>query len=189
VNIFFQGHDHLYAWETMDNMVYQEVPMPSDTSYEIGMLANADAYTDVTLDGSGHLRVTVDEECVTVDYVAAYLPEDTMGEHQNRAIRHSYQICNGVISTEEGGGHSVDSPFFEIFPNPAGRKLTVKAKNTAAFDRRIDIFNLQGSLVRTDFLPAGTDLTEVNLMGLGSGVFAVRITEAGKSWVRTFYHN
>ncbi|HND89711.1 MAG TPA: metallophosphoesterase, partial [Saprospiraceae bacterium] len=53
VNIFFQGHDHLYAWEKMDGLVYQEVPMPSDTSYQIGMLANADAYTDVTLDGSG----------------------------------------------------------------------------------------------------------------------------------------
>ena len=44
VNIFFQGHDHLFAHEVMDGIVYQEVPMPSDSTYQIGMLANADAY-------------------------------------------------------------------------------------------------------------------------------------------------
>ena len=48
------------------------------------MLANADAYTADTLDGIGHLRVTVAPSCVTVDFVRAYLPADTVsGVHQN----------------------------------------------------------------------------------------------------------
>jgi len=40
VNIFFQGHDHLFAHEIKDNVTYQEVPMPSDSTYQIGKLAN-----------------------------------------------------------------------------------------------------------------------------------------------------
>ena len=44
VNIFFQGHDHVFAHEVMDNITYQAVPMPSDSTYMIGKLANADAY-------------------------------------------------------------------------------------------------------------------------------------------------
>jgi hypothetical protein len=75
VDIFFQGHDHLYAVEELDGIVYQEVPMPSDSSYNIGVTDNGDAYTGIKLNGSGHLRVRVDPDCVTVDYVAAWLPQ------------------------------------------------------------------------------------------------------------------
>ncbi|MFM8179600.1 MAG: metallophosphoesterase family protein [Candidatus Kapaibacterium sp.] len=65
VNVFFQGHDHLFAKEELDGVVYHEVPMPSDSTYEIGVLANADAYKGVTMRGSGHIRVDVrpDGDC------------------------------------------------------------------------------------------------------------------------------
>jgi hypothetical protein len=177
VNIFFQGHDHLYAWEQMDGLIYQEVPMPSDTSYEIGALENADAYTGLTLDGSGHLRVTVDATCVTVDYVAAYLPEDTLGIHKNREIRHSYNV--DACATSAQGGHftAIDSPFFEILPNPARETLTVKAKKTVAFDRRIDLFNLQGGLARCGVLVAGAEALEIDLTGMDSGIYVMRILD------------
>ena len=33
VTIFFQGHDHLYALQERDGIVYQEVPMPADQGY------------------------------------------------------------------------------------------------------------------------------------------------------------
>jgi hypothetical protein len=176
VSIFFQGHDHLYAWEKMDGLIYQEVPMPSDSSYSLGLLANADAYTDLTLDGSGHLRVTVDAACVRVDYVAAYLPEDTLGGHKNREIRHTYTV-GACASSTEGGGHDADSPFFDIFPNPARGKLTVKAQKATALDRKVDLFDWQGGLVRSWVLAAGADLLDVNLSGVASGVYVVRLTD------------
>lgn len=178
VNIFFQGHDHLYAKEEMDGLVYQEVPMPSDTSYKIGVLANADAYSDITLDGSGHLRVSVEDNCVTVDYVAAYLPKDTLGTLKNRAIRYSYKVGDCAVST--GGGHTIDSPFFEIFPNPANERLTIKAKNTAAFDRRIDLVNLHGQLLKTDVLKADDLFCAMDLSGISSGIYLVKITDGNK---------
>ena len=69
VQVFIQGHDHLYAKEDIDGMVYQEVPMPSDSTYKIGMTDNGDAFSGVKLDGSGHLRVTISPDSLTVDYV------------------------------------------------------------------------------------------------------------------------
>lgn len=173
VDIFFQGHDHLYAKEQMDGLVYQEVPMPSDSTYEIGVLANADAYTDVTLDGSGHLRVTVQPLCVTVDYVGAYLPQDTLGEHKNGAVRYSYKVGECALST--GGGRTIDDPFFTISPNPAREKLTVRAKSAAAFDQKIDLFNLQGQLLRSAVLAAGSDACVVDLAGLDAGPVVIRV--------------
>jgi hypothetical protein len=59
VSVLFQGHDHLYAREELDGLVYQTVPMPSDSSYNLGMIANGDAFGGVKLSGSGHIRVTV----------------------------------------------------------------------------------------------------------------------------------
>jgi hypothetical protein len=100
VTIFFQGHDHLYAQEQLDGLVYQEVPMPSDSTYQIGALANAEAYTDITLDGTGHLNVSVAPEGVKVDFVRAFLPADTKdGKHTNGEIAYSYTVTSdGKIS-------------------------------------------------------------------------------------------
>jgi hypothetical protein len=117
VTIFFQGHDHLYAQEQLDGVVYQEVPMPSDSTYQIGALANADAYTDITLDGTGHLSVNVSPERVKVDFMRAFLPADTKdGKHKNGEIAYSYTVgadgkfTKGVsmgnifLHTNTGGG-------------------------------------------------------------------------------------
>ncbi len=123
VNIFFQGHDHLFAHEVMGGVTYQEVPMPSDSTYEIGMLANADAYTADTIGGAGHLRVTVSPSCVTVDFVRAYLPADTLsGVHHNREIAFSYSIgtCQTTGIKEES-----KSSAMEVYPNPATNNLNI----------------------------------------------------------------
>jgi len=92
VNIFFQGHDHLFAHEVLDGITYQEVPMPSDSTYQIGMLANADAYTSDQIAGTGHLRVNVSPSEVKVDYIQAYLPRDENGSRKNRQVAFTYSI-------------------------------------------------------------------------------------------------
>ncbi len=100
VNIFFQGHDHLFAHEILDGVTYQEVPMPSDSTYQIGMLANASAYTSDTLDGTGHIKVTVSPVGVKVDYIRAYLPADTIsGIHHNGEVAFSYTVGNTAVNT------------------------------------------------------------------------------------------
>ena len=112
VNIFFQGHDHLFAKETMDGIVYQEVPMAADSTYESGMNMFAGAYTADTLRGSGHLTVNVSPACVTVDFIRAYLPADTIsGIHHNGEVAFSYTLgtCTSTQYTFIGNGNWSDA--------------------------------------------------------------------------------
>ena len=70
VSAFFHGHDHEYAYEERDGVVYQLVPAPSMTGYGFGLYSEDDPYTIRVLPDPGHLRVTVSPSQATVDYVA-----------------------------------------------------------------------------------------------------------------------
>ncbi len=97
VTIFFQGHDHLFARQERDGIVYQEVPMPADQGY---VAYNQDRYqSGVKLPNSGHLRVTVSPEQVKVDYVRCYLPKDETGQRKTGEVAYSYAI-------KAKGGHA-----------------------------------------------------------------------------------
>jgi hypothetical protein len=69
VSAFFHGHDHEYAYEVRDGIVYQLVPAPSMTGYGFDLYHESDPYTIRVLPNSGHLRVTVSPSQATVDYV------------------------------------------------------------------------------------------------------------------------
>jgi hypothetical protein len=69
VTAYFHGHDHLYAYEARDGVVYQEVPSPALTGSGLSSYYN-NPYAIKALPSTGHLRVTVSPEKVTVDYVA-----------------------------------------------------------------------------------------------------------------------
>ena len=92
VTAFFHGHDHEYAHEQRDGVVYQEVPMAADATYGYGFQEyKADGvYTLKVLPNSGHLRVTVDPtNGVTVQYVRASL---AAAGGTNGAIADTYNI-------------------------------------------------------------------------------------------------
>jgi hypothetical protein len=92
VNILFHGHDHAFVREELDGIVYQECPVPSGGSYDTGFFAR-DFYTSGDLvHNSGHLRVTVRPDSVTVDYVRAVLPEDEPIYEDGEPVR------NGTVS-------------------------------------------------------------------------------------------
>jgi hypothetical protein len=92
VDIFFQGHDHVFSHEVLDGVTYQSVPMPSDSTYQIGILANGNAYTSDVVGGAGHLRVTVSATGINVSFVQAYLPADEKGTQLNRKVAFTYNI-------------------------------------------------------------------------------------------------
>ncbi|MFN5247125.1 MAG: metallophosphoesterase [Ignavibacteria bacterium] len=155
VNIFFQGHDHLFAHEVLDGVTYQECPMPSDSTYEIGKLANADAYLSDTLGGSGHLTVTVSPEGVKVDYVTAWLPADTSiaGPH-NRDIAFSYTVggTTGIedhISNESRQESSVYDAVItlnNVLPDSQNSLIDMYGKTVALST---------GSTIETQHIPSG----------------------------------
>jgi phosphodiesterase/alkaline phosphatase D-like protein len=71
VTIFFQGHDHIFVRQELDGVVYQTLPEPANPFYS---WENADAYqSGDKFPNSGHVRVTVAPDGVTVDYVRSYL--------------------------------------------------------------------------------------------------------------------
>jgi hypothetical protein len=146
VSIFFQGHDHLFAHEILDGIHYQEVPMPSDSTYLIGKLANADAYTSDTLEGTGHIRVKVNSACVKVDFVRAYLPADTLdGKHKNREVPFSYTIGSCTITAIQNIDNNQDDDLFTLYPNPSKSSINIIAKNNMPFEAVL--LNSSGSMV------------------------------------------
>ena len=90
--IFFQGHDHSFCKQKLDNVVYQELPMPSDHTYQA---FNSDAYSDPTstsLPNSGYLRVTVSPSKVKVEYVLSFLPSDEAKGKKQGSIAFDYTV-------------------------------------------------------------------------------------------------
>jgi len=88
VTIFFQGHDHVFARQELDGVVYQTVPVPADPNY---LVNNSQSYTSGDLlSNSGFLNVTVSADQVKVDYIRSYLAKDETGSKKNGQIAFSY---------------------------------------------------------------------------------------------------
>ncbi len=70
VNVVFHGHDHLYARQELDGIVYQEVPQPDFPGEDTVMRSAAEyGYKSGTLQsGSGFLSVSVSPEGARVAY-------------------------------------------------------------------------------------------------------------------------
>ena len=90
VTIFFQGHDHNFAYQQLDGVVYQTLPYPADPNYSLSF---AEAYKSGTiLPASGYGRVTVSPTGVKVDYVRNYLAADEGPGKKSGATDFSYTI-------------------------------------------------------------------------------------------------
>jgi len=81
VNIVFHGHDHLYAKQDLDGIVYQEVPQPGDPKGSTRSAAEYGYKSGVILGSSGYLRVNVSANETKVEYV-----------RPNKSAAHSYSI-------------------------------------------------------------------------------------------------
>lgn len=90
VTAFFQGHDHLYAKQELDGVVYQTTPTPADASMTT---LNADAYrSGEKVAGAGVLLVTVGGETATVEFRRSYLPDQEVEGLKQGEVAHKYQM-------------------------------------------------------------------------------------------------
>ncbi len=138
--------------------------MPSDSTYEIGMLANADAYVSDTVDGTGHIRVTVSPTDVKVDYVKAYLPADTVsGVHHNREIGFTYSLTGTSVENEISAQNSV-----KIYPNPAKNQIKVDLADNSE-PVKINIINTLGQTVMQ------TKSKTIDVSGIENGIYFISI--------------
>ena len=181
VTIFFQGHDHLFAKEMLDNIVYQTVPMPDDSTYTIGMTDNGDAFTGVKLAGSGHLRVTVAPNGVTVDYVSAILPADETSTSHNGDIAYSYTIPATSTSIVANKIKKDSFTLYQNYPNPFAFETSVNYTIHRASFVTITIFDVLGRELLTpvnQYQFPGDYSIGINVKELSStnGIYFCRIT-------------
>jgi hypothetical protein len=129
------------------------------------MLANADAYASDTLNGSGHIRVTVSPFCATVDYVQAYLPIDTIsGIHHNQNVAFCYTIGDCSTSMDKIN----ESPTIKIFPNPASEKIRIQLPN--------DVEQFEAKLINALGQTMMKSMSkEIDVRGLPNGIYFVNI--------------
>ncbi len=92
VSALFHGHDHQYAYEVRDGVVYQAVPAAGFTGNGFSLYSESDDYTERVLPSSGHLRVTVAPTETTVNYIRS----------GGGTTTHSYTIAPAPVSTCEG---------------------------------------------------------------------------------------
>lgn len=88
VNIFFQGHDHIFVTQERDGLIYQALPNPADDTFT---MFNESAYkSGVKAPNSGHVRVIVSQTEAKVEYFLAARASD--GGRKNLQLAHSYSV-------------------------------------------------------------------------------------------------
>ncbi|HRD99029.1 MAG TPA: metallophosphoesterase family protein [Rubrivivax sp.] len=94
VTAVFHGHDHLYAKQDLDGIVYQEVPQPSAVNSSSGPTLARDYHylSGTILSSSGHLRVRVAPTGVNVQYVRAWLPASETTDRRNAQVDASWAV-------------------------------------------------------------------------------------------------
>jgi hypothetical protein len=143
VTILFHGHDHFYAEQILDGIVYQEVPMPAAIDGYTGFMNEQTSaqyesqYPDpsdilyydgaVKYPDSGYLRVTVAPVGVTVEYVR--MNGDITTSYTVQAPVQTYALTTAV--SPEGSG--TISPAAGVHAFNAGTELDITATPAPGF--------------------------------------------------------
>jgi hypothetical protein len=91
VNVFFQGHDHVWVRQTLDGVTYQTQAQPANYNYNFSSFSAAYLSGD-KFPNAGYTRVKVSPTEVKVDYVRSYLPADENATQIHGATAFSYAL-------------------------------------------------------------------------------------------------
>ena len=92
VSAVFHGHDHFFAHQQADGIIYQLVPQPGHRNFKKHQAAEYGYLTGDFLPSSGCLSVTVTPQAATVTYLRAALPEMERNGIKNGAATCVYAI-------------------------------------------------------------------------------------------------
>jgi hypothetical protein len=171
--IFFQAHDHTYARETVDGVVYQSVANPADNSYwsyncsayappsipafpaEYSGYGQYSANQSVVMPGTGYIHVTVSPQLLKLQYIRTYRGIDVLLD-SNKAL---YDSLAGKVNGEAGFTYSL--------PAQADDDLAANNKYTCKGDAP------PGGFVYNKYSVSGT------LSGLGAGKYVTLLVNSG----------
>lgn len=182
VSIFFHGHDHFYAKQEKDGIVYQLVPQPGYPGNK--STENAADYGYVTgafLPSSGFLKVTVSDSTVKVDYIKALLPSMENQSNKNGMIAYSYSIHeNNITGMESGMEIPTGYSLAQNYPNPFNPCTVITYKLPVDSFVSIKVFNVLGKEIANlvdGLRAAGSHQAEFNVQNfnLSSGIYFYRM--------------
>ncbi len=139
--VFFQGHDHAFAREEVDGVIYQSLANPSDNSYwayncsaysptsipsfpseYAGAYGNYDANWSQTKPGAGFVYVTVSPQLLKLQYIRTYRAIDLMLDanktlydslagHANGEVAFTYTLTSGQPYSVSAPGDDAVNPY------------------------------------------------------------------------------
>ncbi len=92
VDIVFHGHDHFYAREELDGVIYQLVPQPGARNNKRTFAEEYGYKQGVFYPSSGFLSVEVTPENATVSYIRSATPDTERAGMKNGDVTHTYQV-------------------------------------------------------------------------------------------------
>jgi hypothetical protein len=102
VTAFIHGHDHLYARQELDGILYLEGPQPSAKNLNLGTRAAEYGYVQGTLlGGAGYIRVQVSPAGVTFDYIQSWKPEAESATRRNGMVADSFTLGGPLGQSQE----------------------------------------------------------------------------------------
>lgn len=93
VSVVFHGHDHFFAKQDLDDVVYLMVPQPGHPGFD--RLRNAADYGYIRgdfLPPSGHIRVSVSQNEAMVEYVRAFLSQSENDQRKNGMVGYAFRL-------------------------------------------------------------------------------------------------
>lgn len=143
VSAFFHGHDHLYAKQEKDGIIYQEVPQPSNRNLT-NTQANQYGYKSGTiLPGRGFLLVSVSDSTAKVEFIKTLLTNEEKENSHNGDVADSYIITKAKASIIE----KTEKSGIRIFPNPVSSFVNIEIDYNNISS--VEIYNLKGDLVKS----------------------------------------
>jgi len=171
VSAVFHGHDHQYAYEKLDGVVYQSLPAAGFSGNGFGIYNETDPLTLKTLQSGGHLRVSVSPTGSTVEYISS-------NTTTNGQMMYSY-----IILPVQNGPLPVQLASF-IAQSENNKKVLLKWETVAEFQNKqfvVQRANAAGDfknigIVAATNSPSGSVYNFVDEPGLG-GTYLYRIIQ------------
>lgn len=153
VTTFFHGHDHFFAKQDKECLIYQLVPQPSLPNFTGPNQADDYGYfAGQILPNAGHLRVTVSPDGVKTEYIRAYLPGQETASRHNRDVSASYFVgarnCYDSLSTGSTVLWNARYADEMIYPNPSSGEVNIEFSLTESERLVLEILDGNGNRVR-----------------------------------------
>jgi hypothetical protein len=142
--IYFHGHDHCFAKQDKDGIVYQEVPQPSSRNITNITGIQYGYVNGILMPSRGFILVTVTDSVARVDYIRTYLPNEETASNRNGDIAYSYILKPSYLSAGEHSDLANLNALEQNFPNPFTAETTIRYHLSDAGLVRIRIFDLLG---------------------------------------------